>query len=981
MQGILPQELLLNIFGDGSEYLWAFDAQEEEQEQVEQVVKKKIQSTQFTDENIVKLFPMFFFPIEELESSLQSGRRSYPIPNKPDEEYQDALANLGEHNLYHGMIVSTLVNQISSNAGIKRAFCETERHLTKLSVYPTDIGMREIDPFHLFYTFKYVKEKPISDFQADQIIYILNAVSQGLLYLEWHFEVERIKEHWRDEYFTGDDFDSDWATLRYTISDASVSKLIEYAKQYYIESLRGDAIQFVKEQCMQSLEDMADLKCPELLNDDSFILCIGHDHRNILAAIVNKDGFLVDSFSLCYSEHQSNNALNNNKAKTLDRVHQEYDIKGIICGGQGVVLKDAINFILNDGKKGMRGPLDVPMFFCIVGDYFARLKSYSPFEENVFVSPVLPKNAIEESQYSQMDRYLVSLGRWFINPTLEIASLFNKNKDYLRLNLHTWQHEIPEDVLYNALHSKLKDIVAKFGLDINYILHRPHLHQSLYFVKGIHHSRVNDIIATVLTSDDQVLYSRADLYSEDQSTNILTKEEFQIAAPILRIGEGEIEYADPLDDMRIHPSHYLIARKISSDALEEHEQEIDEQNPSKSVVKLLKDPMKVERLQQLELSTFAEHLAGAISFTVEDSKALVESIRLELIDHYKDKRPIIRDYKSGQQDVFYLITNETPATMAVNAHVNGEMKAIFDKFSFITLDCGLQGKIDNNEIDNDTLSCIKPGTPIRTSIKSVTYELFQISLETGLKDKTDWQFYAVGDPYGYKQLHFNEVSVRVDSHFDVHKAKEDYEKINKEQLEQQKGVTHSKNSKYKNLDFKSACKYLRSLKDPKDYYVFRPSRNGEGYLNITWKIYKDLYGNIEIQQDYRGQWTLSMDIHQTFKTMEDVVQQYIGRIQDHVNEMCRNGKFVGKNESQTRAALEAMSKRGKSVPYLIHFDYSKSLQCMISYKATPESPVHNVPFRVTHEGFVMDSQKYKRIGNLINDFKRLVSGMPIVGDK
>eukprot|EP00835_Amoeboradix_gromovi_P002257 NODE_124_length_18806_cov_0.323996.p1 type:complete len:1006 gc:universal NODE_124_length_18806_cov_0.323996:18649-15632(-) len=1005
MQGILPQELMLNIFGDGSEYLWAFDAQEEYLEEPEQVVKRQIQSTTIIDENITKLCERFFVSISELESSIENGYKFYTIPQDPEESFYIEAGGISEQTgEVESAVINSMVSQISSSTKIREVFCTKTFENTKLSVYPTDIGMREIDVLHQFYPCKYIRKKPISQFKHDQIIYILNAVSQNLLYLEWDID-DRIKSNWRDEYFEGSNPHSDWNTIRQRICDASIVKLMEYSKQYFIETLKGRAIKYITKQCVMSLTKMADLKCPISLNEDNYVLAVSHDNRDIVGAIVNKDGFLIDSFVLSYFER--GNAFNGKKCKTLSTVYMEFNIQGIIIGGQGIRLKDVVEFILNNGVKDNRSrdeSSEMPVFLCIVGDYFARLNKYSIYSENLFVSPDLPRNAPEESQYTLIDKYLTSLARYFINPTFEICSLFNKQKDYLLLPFHNNQHQVPEDVLYQALHSKLKEIITKCGIDINYVLHRPHLHNVIQFIPGIHSSRVSHIISTILTSEDQVLYSRADLFNEDSIESILTKEEFEVAADVIRIGEEEIEYADPLDDMRIHPNHYLIARKICSDALEEAEQEIDEQNPSKSVSKLLNDDDKANKLKSLELDTFAEHLASAIGKTVEDAKELVESIRKELIEHYVDYRPDLQDYKSNRSEVFYYVTGETEKTYSPNTHVNGEVKSIIEKASFITLECGLQGKIDNEafELIKDdhgrsinVLSVLKQGTPLRLSIKATNFDLFQIALDSTLKNRnmeikldidSEDDLNEPTEDLGNsarasKRLYVNESSVKIDGYYDMIRANQDKDKIEKEQEKAQVSIMHSKSDKYKNLDFKSACKYLKSLNDPMNYYVFRPSRNGDYCLNITWKIEKDLFGNIEIQQVLSGgRWILTSDPNQEFNSMDDAVVQYIGRIQSYIRQIVKSTKFTPKNESQVRASLDSLSKRGKSVPYLIHFDYTRPTVCLISYKSTPDNPVQHVPFKVTNEGYVMQQLKYQKIMNVINDFKRLVSGAPIVGE-
>ncbi len=988
MQSILPQDLLFNIFGDGSEYLWAFDAQEEEEEEVQHHEKKRIDNSLNIEDALLEVTSLFFFPISELEESLKDNSRKYSIPPDPNRSFAVASTQWNYSGNLERDVIKMLIQQISSSPVIRDLFCSEIASETRLSVHPTDMGMRQIDPLHEFYPIKYLKSKPLSAFIEDQIVLVMSAVEQNLLFIEWHFDADKIKEFWRGEFFCGTEIGSEWNSIRFKISDGAIDKLLEYSKQYFMETMNGKAITYITDKCCESLLKMADYKCPIPLKEEDFVLSLSHDDKDIIGAITTRDGFLVDSFTIRLTDfsfksdrtektlrsYTTNQVVNNNK-KTLVDLREDYNICAVICGGQGPKCKDILELAL------MFNQCHVVM----VGDYFARIKRYLEVEENVFITPELPKNVKEEIEYSENERYLTSLARYFINPTLEIGSLFNKSKDYLLLPFHSFQHKVPEDLLFSALLTTMKDIVIKCGLDLNYVLHRPHLHSSVQFIKGLHQTRVEPLIQSLLTSPDQVIYSRTDLYNEEQQDNYLSAEEFLAIAEIIRVGDSEIEFADPLDDTRIHPEFYPLARKICSDALEETEQELDVDNPSKSVIKLYKDPKGKDKLRQLELGQFAEHISSMMDKTVPESKELVNHIRDQLILQYQDTRKSLYDHHNHMDEMFFYCTGETDSTLDVNMHFNGEIRSISEKHVFVTLECGLQGKLDAEDIsliDRNAFDLLKPQMPIRCSIKFVNKELFQIQLDAKLTVRQGSDRVESGaSGRDSKLMHYNEVSVRLDGYFDLEKCHLDDEKLKKQQEKAQSNIRHAKSQYFKNIDFKNACKYLRQIKNPKIYYVFRPSRNGDNYLNITWKIDKDLFGNLEIQQDFNNSnWTLSNDPSKSFKQEEEVVHHYIANIQMNVTQILKHAKFVQKNEQQVRAQLDKLSKKGKTVPYLLHFDYSKPLMCMISYKATPDSSVQHVSFKINYDGYSMQQFTYKRVISVINDFKRAVSGQQMLGD-
>eukprot|EP00834_Sanchytrium_tribonematis_P000233 NODE_5_length_72347_cov_1.339331.p1 type:complete len:999 gc:universal NODE_5_length_72347_cov_1.339331:28362-25366(-) len=997
MQSILPQDLLLSIFGDGSEYLWSFEAQEEEQEEQQVGEKKAVKKGDLAQSEYLKeLSSMFFFPIEELEQSIINDRRSYEIPVDPAVSLDIAAHNLTEDgNQLRVLLRNSLIDQIVSRSQIQTKFCDSIKSFTKLNVYPTELGIREIDPFHFLYPCKYISNKPIGAYEEHQIMIIMEGVQSSLLYLDWSMDLSNLRSTWQSEFFNGL-IDSDWNAERIEICEAAISKLGEIAKHKFIDNLKSEAIKYVSKECGKNLHELAHFQCPVSLDDESFILALGYDNRDLNGAVINKDGYLVDSFIFTSSDR--GNAFRDRRVKTYDLVMSEFNIVGVVIGGQGINAKDALEFILSEGKfpyEKNTVSQSLPFFLTFVGDYFARIKKYARYEENVFVSPELPKNTKEESQYTEPEKYLVSLARYFINPTFEICSLFNKENDYLMLPLHPYQDQIPEDTLFEELHAVLKKIIETIGVDINYVLHRPHLHGVIQFIKGIHRSRAKDIIQTILASDDQVIYSRADLYVADSTESILTKEEFEVAAEVIRIGDSEIEYADPLDDMKINPSNYVIARKICSDAIEETEEEIDPQNLSRCVSKLTDDPDRQNKLKALELRSFASHLANAMNnANPQQISDLVEDIRTALIDRYEDQRPRLKKHSEETNKIFYYVTGETDNTFSINSHVYGELKNMSEKCCFFVLECGLCAKVDKSDIIDaykrpqtfDIFDHLHSGFPMRLAIKNRHLELFQVTLDGALNLRTEQQdYYGENDGFGYENkgrrkilYHFYEVSVELDPFFGFNRRDVDLKKAKEVREKAQSNVRFSQNDKYKNLDFKSCCKYLRSEKN--SWYCFRPSRSGENFVNLTWVIANNLFGNVELQQDsMHGYWTISEDPSARFENPENAVSQYVNRIQNFVSEMLKCGKFVAKNESQVRSMLDALAKKGKSVPYLVHFDYSKPTMCLISFKPTPESQIQQVSFKITSEGYLFQNMRYRGIVSVINDFKRLASGKPMLG--
>jgi transcription elongation factor SPT6 len=98
---------------------------------------------------------------------------------------------------------------------------------------------------------------------------------------------------------------------------------------------------------------------------------------------------------------------------------------------------------------------------------------------------------------------------------------------------------------------------------------------------------------------------------------------------------------DPLDNTRIHPEDYDLARKMATDALELDEEDIHGELPSHVVSLIMDDDDNVKKLDELNLDEFAVNLMESereLESGRECKHHTLNLIRSELIRPFGDNR-------------------------------------------------------------------------------------------------------------------------------------------------------------------------------------------------------------------------------------------------------------------------------------------------------------------------------------------------------
>lgn len=301
----------------------------------------------------------------------------------------------------------------------------------------------------------------------------------------------------------------------------------------------------------------------------------------------------------------------------------------------------------------------------------------------------------------------------------------------------------------------------------------------------------------------------------------------------------DAEASDPLDNTRIHPEDYELARKMATDALELDEEDIHDEHPSRVVLTIMRDEDNERKLNELNLDDFAVSLFE----TNQDKKRYtLFDIRREILKPFGDLRKSYR--LPASWDVLTMLTGETPRTLRTGLIVSVlVIRAVkrSDKGGggavAVRLNSGIEGIIEKGYLA-DTLNVeVEELFPKGRTIPAVVFHVemvpetdsFWVRLSARQSDV------AQGDSQ-YRR-------VRPDEYWDHSQYERDVDvQKRKKRAEANQTRRVIKHPNFHNFNSSQAEAYLD--KQQRGDVVIRPSSKGQDHLAVTWKVDDKLYQHI-----------------------------------------------------------------------------------------------------------------------------------------
>ncbi|KAJ2763231.1 Transcription elongation factor spt6, partial [Coemansia nantahalensis] len=497
----------------------------------------------------------------------------------------------------------------------------------------------------------------------------------------------------------------------------------------------------------------------------------------------------------------------------------------------------------------------------------------------------------ELSGLRREERYCVSVARALQDPAAEYAAM---GQDLLHLPLHPRQRDVDQRALLVVIERALINVINRVGVDVNLVARHAHKHPVLQYVSGLGPRKAHAIIGRI-TAGDRPLESRSDLVVR----RLCTRTVFVNAASFLHVRPAVV---DVLDDTRIHPEDYDLARKMALDALDIEDDEDDtaggsarrrRDGPSRYVAELMrKSP---ERLDDLDLVKYAEELKRLLDVHKLET---LKFIKHELQNPREDPRPQFNPPDDAQ--VLRMFTGEIVGETLTDdgkCVVSGTIARVQPRFAIVRLDSGLEGFINvaniADEHVNEAQDELAPGQAVVAVVKRIDLEKLSLDLTMRQSDVTAACAGSAAPS-----------AAKVDRYFDMEaeaQLREHARAMQKKSTARMRTVPHPL---FKPLNGREAEQYLAAR--PRGDCVIRPSSRGIDHIAITWKVGDGLFQHIDVKEEGKAHdgalGTTFVIGSMAYTDLDELVALHIDPIARRLDEVKRSPKFYDPENDPLYAA-------------------------------------------------------------------------------
>ena len=160
----------------------------------------------------------------------------------------------------------------------------------------------------------------------------------------------------------------------------------------------------------------------------------------------------------------------------------------------------------------------------------------------------------------------VALGRYLQNPLAMIATLCGPGKEILSWKLHALEQFLTPVEKYEIVEQVMVDATNQTGFDVNLAASHEWHFSTLQFIAGLGPRK-----ASALQKD---LVREGSIFSRKELVKPLGRKVFMNASGFLRVrrsgaAAASAQIIDLLEDTRIHPESYVLAKNLAKDVYSE----------------------------------------------------------------------------------------------------------------------------------------------------------------------------------------------------------------------------------------------------------------------------------------------------------------------------------------------------------------------------------------------------------------------------
>lgn len=846
------------------------------------------------------------------------GRKTYTEdPDMRPDDLADTL--IRDPDLKTGQDVMTaakamFVEEIVTSPRMRRHMRKIYYENLVFDCYRTEKGLKQINEDHPYYEFKYLRNQEVRNFLVDKpelFLRMLRAEADGLVEVRVRLQKERKIKEDLQKAIESDNFSEvadAWNALRREVLETAIVKMHRIIAKGVKDNLKNECENKIGGFCRDAYTQKLD-QAPYKPKGMELGTCAR------VLALSNGAGNRGDAICWAYIE-ENGRVLENGKFTDIRLGNPEKglpdgkDVQGfadlverrrpdvVAVSGWSVetrrLYKDLQDII---EKKDLRGtPYDDeddrevqdPLEVIIPQDEVARL--YYNSDRAAADHPGIPP----------LTRYCVGLAHYMQNPLKQYAAL---KRDIISITFDPNQHLLPEDKLRRYLETAMVDIVNLVGVDVNEAIIDPLTQNLLPYVCGLGPRKADYLVKTIGANGGEVV-NRTSLATGDMEhgrRQAVGPKVFHNCASFLYITWEDEPGADYLDNTRIHPEDYDIARKMAADAMELDEEDIEgmkaDDGDSAAVKRLVKQE-DTDRVNDLVLEQYAEQLEGQFQ---QKKRATLETIRAELQNPYEELR---RNFAQLTTDeMFTQLTGETRDSLKEGMIIPVSVKRTYPDHIEVKLDCGIDGGISEMEY---------PEEMVRNSIEPrqmwTPHQIIQAKLTFVDRRKLTAQLTMRESEL--KQPFRNVTDHGLDEWDEDQEARD--KKQAKKALESKSGRQQRviKHTLFRNFNSIQAVEALKN--QSRGDCIIRPSSKGPDHLAVTWKIADGVYQHIDVleldkENEFSVGKTLKVQGKYTYSDLDELIVLHVQAMAKKVDEMSNDDRYQTGTKQQAGTLYMSIS--------------------------------------------------------------------------
>ncbi|KAI5481871.1 transcription elongation factor SPT6 [Pseudohyphozyma bogoriensis] len=932
----------------------------------------------------------------ELSKDIMSGTKTH-FAEDPDkeppmlsEEFTSGEYATGEVALSAAKMI--LVHEISHDPNLRSMTRGFFKDYAVLTVNPTIKGRTKIDELHPFYPFKYLKEKQIQAVVASRLfLQILAAQAEDLVTIRVFLPDSarnKLFEDFRKGYVS--DYASTvaekWNAVRADIlNDVLDNHLLPAGETWTKNFMQEEEEEAVARTCSLKLGQRINVQ-PYCRNDGSMapgnvpsVLAISHGagdpkRDSVIAVYLDSDGNLRDHFK--FDNLNFNPTYGDDtQRETLVDLYRRRRPQVVVVGGFSHQAKNLHEQVTELGKL-ISVAIEQDDDFDEDEDLSPEQKTARARFDTIFVHDDVARlymkskrATVEFPDLSPVGRYAVGLARYAQSPLNEYAAL---GPDLTAISYDPSQKFLSKEKLTASLERTIMEVTNKVGVDINKAIRNSYYYNLLPYVAGLGPRKAAALVQKVNSELGGTLVRRDRLVRDE----IVPITIFENCAAFLRIPQDDVlgdlkrdsgdVQPDILDDTRIHPEDYDVARKMAADAMEYDEEDIavmNDKNPSQVVAEVMDSP---EKLDDLSLDDFAKELEKILG---EPKRLTLYAIRDEIQDPYGEART---DFTSPSiVELFTMLTGETPATLDNGLIIPVRVMRVSQENGIIVrLDCGIDGLIQphyRSEMSNTPFPT--PGQTIQALVIEMHPEAFKVDLSTQ-----------------ESAIHAGDFARRrrvPDVAFDNAQAERDRQE---QELIQKKTTGRAgrniNHPNFHNFSAGQAEEYLahQGIGD----CVIRPSSK-EDHLAVTWKVDEGVYQHIavfemnKVDQHSLGS-PLKIGNKYSYTDLDELVFSHVKQMAKKVEELLQHDKCKGTQEALNLYLQNyTMANPGASA-YGFGLNKKKPGQFVVSFRTDQHSEINSWDVNVLPGAYSLLGEDHGDVTTLCNAFKTAYANRSSAGN-